>query len=395
MFFKKRKIFVFISILALTVQSCKKEVTTLTSTIVDTAQNIYKINVLSNPEPGRIYLSPSFPGNHVDGQIMIVDEKGHVIQQKTMNGTITNFECWKINGKTRYSYEVYNVNASVMPGIGYWPGYELITDSNFNEIRRVWLSAYNDVNTTQQPNIDGHDFILIDDNHYILESFYEKTVTNIPASLNPVAGGVKVISDVIQEVQNDRVVWQWEGTNDTTFYLASLEENKFNDTTTIFDYLHLNSMFIDPRDNNLICSFRNLDQVVKIQRGTGKILWRLGGTNGDFPLNDDQVFLRQHHATLTDSNQTLLLFDDGLALQRPYSRILEFNVNEINRSVVSFSSFNIPEPFTQYMGSVQKRGDTYFIGGGTANYVLEVNYRTGDKLLELQSGENFYRAYKY
>ena len=48
------------------------------------------------------------------------------------------------------------------------------------------------------------------------------------------------------------------------------------------------------------------------------------------------------------------------------------------------------------MGSVQKRGNTYFIGGGWANYVLEVNYLTGEKLMELRAPvDKFYRAYKY
>jgi hypothetical protein len=124
-------------------------------------------------------------------------------------------------------------------------------------------------------------------------------------------------------------------------------------------------------------------------------MWRLGGANSDFALTPDMVFLRQHHATLTDSNQTLLLFDDGVIPTRPYSRICEFRLDEVNKVVTGFKFFNIPEPFTDFTGSVQKIGDDYFIGGGTARYLLDINYNTGQKVIEFQGNLASYRAFKY
>jgi hypothetical protein len=47
------------------------------------------------------------------------------------------------------------------------------------------------------------------------------------------------------------------------------------------------------------------------------------------------------------------------------------------------------------MGSVQKMGDEYFIGGGTADYMLEVNYVTGQKIREFLGYLPSYRSYKY
>jgi hypothetical protein len=182
---------------------------------------------------------------------------------------------------------------------------------------------------------------------------------------------------------------------DTSFYANTVEGNIFSDSVTGQDYMHMNSMFIDPRDGNLICSMRNQDQVIKISRQTGAVIWRLGGKNSDFTLSPEQVFLRQHHATLVDNNQTLLIFDDGEATQRPLSRIVEFKLDEARKTVTGFTSFIIPEPFTEAMGSVQKMGDEYFIGGGTANYMLEVNYVTGKKIMEFKGTESTYRAFKY
>jgi len=393
------KISIGLACLVLVVVSCRKttpsNTTTVAPNIYDTVQNRFTISALNNPEPGQIFISPYLPGDSGSGVVMVLNQNGHVIKQIKTPGETINFQKWVINGKTRYTYEVQDPSDPLYTG-GTVPGYEIIADSNFNEIKRVQLYDNGNISTSVLKGLDGHDFILIDDNHYILETFYPETVTNIPDSLNPVKSGVKVIAPVIQEVINDVVVWQWDGTNYPEFYGSSVEGNTFTDSSTYQDYMHLNAMYIDPRDNNLLLSFRNLNQVVKINRTNGNIIWRLGGKNSDFPLNSDQVFLRQHNITLTDDNSTFLLFDDGEQTIRPSSRVLEFNLDEIAKQVLTFRSFDIPEPFCAYMGSVQKRGNTYFIGGGWANYVLEVNYLTGEKLLELKAPvDKFYRAYKY
>jgi len=381
--------------------SCRKTSSTTTNTTVvnpsiyDTVQTRFAVSALNNPTLGEIFVSPYLPGDSSSGVVMVLNQNGHVIKQLKTSGETLNFQKWVINGKVRYTFEVQDPSIPMYTG-GTIPGYEVITDSNFNVIKKVSLYNNGSISTSTMKGVDGHDFILLDDNHYILESFYPKTVTNIPDSLAPVVSGVNVIAPVIQEVVNDVVVWQWDGTNYPEFYATSVEGNTFGDSVNYQDYMHLNAMFIDPRDNNLLLSFRNLDQVVKINRTTGNIIWRLGGKNSDFPINSDQFFLRQHNITLTDDNATFLLFDDGQTSIRPSSRILEFNLDESAKTILAFRSFDIPEPFCAYMGSVQKRGNTYFIGGGWANYVLEVNYLTGEKLMELKAPvDKFYRAYKY
>lgn len=244
-------------------------------------------------------------------------------------------------------------------------------------------------------SLDIHNFLLISDNDYITESYIVKPVGNIPYYV-PHDTNQPVVAPLIEEVNNGAVVWTWDASADTSFYANSATGNVFTDSAVGQDYVHLNSITIDPRDNNLIISMRNQCQIIKINRQTGAVMWRLGGKNSDFALTADEVFLYQHHATLADSNNTLLLFDDGDPVLRPYSRIDEFQLDETNKVVTSFKTFTIPEAFTDVMGSVQKMGNEYFIGGGSADYMLEVNYVTGQKIMELKS--NFYatyRAFKY
>ena len=54
---------------------------------------------------------------------------------------------------------------------------------------------------------------------------------------------------MIEEVRNGSVVFHWDGSNDTSFYANSIFDNNFQDTTTAQDYMHMNSIFIDPTDS--------------------------------------------------------------------------------------------------------------------------------------------------
>jgi hypothetical protein len=87
--------------------------------------------------------------------------------------------------------------------------------------------------------------------------------------------------------------------------------------------------------------------------------------------------------------------DNGLRGTRQYSRILEINLDEPDKAISGFHEFDIPNTFIEFTGSVQKRGSTYFIGGGTAKNVLEYNYQTGERLFELDLSNSTYRAFKY
>jgi len=225
-------------------------------------------------------------------------------------------------------------------------------------------------------------------------SAQEESPTNIPASLHP-AKNVKVTACLIQEVNNGQVVFQWDGTNYPELYSSSVENNNFSDSVDRLDYMHMNSLCIDSSDNNIIVSFRNLNEIIKINRVTGDIMWRLGGPYSDFPLTSNELFLRQHYVRLIDNDQTLIFVDNGQITLRPYSRILEFQLDQNAKQITSFSAYNIPDLFIEYAGSVKKANGNYFIGGGSANYALQVNYTTNQVYLRLNQLYSSYRALKY
>jgi arylsulfate sulfotransferase len=351
-------------------------------------------NIIGNSTDGEIVLS-TYSANLSSASTMVVlDKYGNSIFERTVPNAAINFRKWTVNGKTRYTYMEYDPTV-VQLTQGILPTTGVLLDENFREIKRLRLIPFNGRTTADPSAIDAHDLIYLDDNHFITLSYIQKVVTNIPASLNPVAN-CKVVAPTIQEILNDKVVWEWDGSNYADLYTQSVEGNAFSNANVVHDYIHMNSIYIDPTDNNLICSMRNLNQIIKISRTDGHIIWRLGGTNSDFPLSANMKFLRQHNVTLTDNNQTLLVYDNGHATERPYTRVLEFQLSTDTKSVSSFKAFTLPQNiFSQFMGSVQKRGDTYFISCGSVSKILEVNYVTGQVNFLLNMHDVSYRALKY
>lgn len=307
---------------------------------------------------------------------------------------MANLQKWIINGQVRYTY-FQTVGVSSLDGSKNAEiGYDMICDSGLNILDTVKLLSKGTIDSEVQDKTDVHEFILLGDHHYITMTYYPATPHNIPDTLHP-AAGVQVAACIIQEVNNGQVVFQWDGTQYPEFYAASMENNQFSDAGSIHDYMHMNSICIDSMDQQLIVSFRNLNEIIKIDRQTGKIIWRLGGKFSDFPLTAGQIFLRQHYPRFIDNGKTLILVDNGLDSVRNYSRILEFQLDQSARTVMAFKAYSIPDQFIQFAGSVKKEGNNYFIGGGSGNYCLEINYLTNEKLLRINQNYSSYRALKY
>jgi arylsulfate sulfotransferase len=360
---------------------CKKETT---NTVVIDNSNI----------AGKIYLAPLAEGDK-SGKLWVLDKSGNLEREIVTDGIATNFQQWQLNGTTRYTYLLKDNDGYQIPGYtNNIFGCQVIADENLNEIKRVYLSSFNNIDASVKNLLDMHDFILLSDDHYIGMAYYEKPVNNIPATLQP-ATGARVVAPVIQETENGQVIWQWDGTDYPELYAESVQGNNYSNGAVVNDYLHLNSMAIDPKDGNLVCSFRNANLILKINRKTGDIVWKLGGKNSDFPITEDDVFLRQHNVSFVDDGSTMLVFDNGEINERPYSRILEIRLDESTRQIISYNSFNIPGAFVQYTGSVQKKDNTYFIGGGSAKYILEVDRLSGVKYFEMQLENSSYRSFKY
>lgn len=395
---KIRKLFpefcLVVFIICLATGCAKNHITPVATSTNDSIPKIdtslYTVSGTGGVDDGPILLALN-KDSTTGGVLLVLDKNGNILKEKDAGAQVDNFQKWTFNGLTYYTYLLAEGNA--IGGQGTEEGYDIICDSNFNELSRAKYLSDGNADSTDDDWLDVHDFILLSPDHYMAISAHLETPTNIPDSLHP-SSRARVVACRIEEVSNGQVIFKWDGTDFPEFYGESVENNNFGDSVNTLDYMHMNSLCIDPNDNNIICSFRNLNEIIKINRTTGAIMWRLGGKHSDFPLTSDEQFLRQHYARFTDNGQTLMFVDNGDATLRPYSRILEFRLDENAKTVTSFNAYQVPD-FIRYAGSVKKQNGYYFIGGGSGNFALQVNYTTNEVYLRINQKYPSYRALKY
>ncbi|HEX9615623.1 MAG TPA: aryl-sulfate sulfotransferase [Bacteroidota bacterium] len=137
---------------------------------------------------------------------------------------------------------------------------------------------------------------------------------------------------------------------------------------------HSNAIEIDD-DGNLLVSFRNSDEIVKINSTTGGIIWRLGGKKNQFTIFNDPLagFFHQHGIRRLPSGN-IILFDNGNLHVPPQSRAVEYTLNETDSTAVMVWEYR-PDPpiFGGATGFAQRlpSGNT-LVCFGTANRAQEV-----------------------
>ncbi len=89
------------------------------------------------------------------------------------------------------------------------------------------------------------------------------------------------------------------------------------------DWDHLNAFTIDgdPATGDLIVSARNLNQIFRIERASGEVVWSVG-EGGSAPLAGGESLYAPHGVSLTDDG-TLLFVDNGDPEARPTTRVVE------------------------------------------------------------------------
>jgi hypothetical protein len=241
---------------------------------------------------------------------------------------------------------------------------------------------------------DPHDIRLLANGHRILIGL-DPQIINMSAVVPGGNTAASVIGIVIQELdQQKNVVFQWRSFDHFLITDATHEDL----TATTIDYVHPNALDVD-YDGNILLSSRHMDEITKIDRATGNILWRWGGKNNQFTFVNDTIgFSHQHDIDLT-STGTYTIFDNGNFHTPPFSRALEYSLDQKNKVATLIWQFrHSPDTYTFATGSVQRlpNGNT-FIGWG-ANYLSATEVRPdGSTAFELQYGDSLmsYRAFKF
>ena len=220
--------------------------------------------------------------------------------------------------------------------------------------------------TSENYWMDNHEFQLLLNGNALLGARAYRTVdlSQIIEGGSPVA---QVEDYIIQEIdQNKNIVFEWNSAD----YFELTDAPHIDLTSQHIYYVHANAIEIDT-DGNILLSSRHMDEITKIDRQTGDIIWRLGGVNNEFTFLNDSLdfqhsiptpFCYQHDIRrLTNGNITI--YDNGNYKHPKYSRMVEYQLDELNMTATLTweyrdSLFN----YSPWMGNVQRLQNENIIG---------------------------------
>jgi hypothetical protein len=151
-----------------------------------------------------------------------------------------------------------------------------------------------------------HDMLALPDGSFWLLCDERRTL-----DLSHLGGGsdVQVVGTTVQHIgAHGELLFQWS----TFDHIPIVELSDSDRASALINWTHGNALEID-HDGNLLLSFRNLGEVVKVAVPSGWVLWRLGGPRSDFDFEGGSraPFRHQHGVRVVGSGQLLLLDNLG------------------------------------------------------------------------------------
>lgn len=215
--------------------------------------------------------------------------------------------------------QVMNVDSVATNTISYMPlgigpfGHD---DNNHFEIHQLDASTLTSLVAVGTPT-DFHEFLLLPNGNHMIFAYFIETDVDL-TGLGTYGPGQTIGDPVVQEIDpSGVVVWSWRAIDHLDPATESLEPLAFFiNGVTVVDVFHFNSIDVDASDNLLI-SARYTNSIYYVDRETGKVQWKLGGTSANKDgaqsiqiVNDPQgTFSMQHDARFTP-NGHITLFDD-------------------------------------------------------------------------------------
>jgi hypothetical protein len=324
---------------------------------------------------GSLFLAPSSgPGQR---GTLIADNAGQPVWfNPTTPATAMNLRAATVGGKPVLTWW----EGKTENGLGV--GTHVVADDSYRVVAHIPAA--------RGLSSDLHEFVFTPSGTLLMTAWEiaERDLTSLGGAANG-----KVVGGVVQEVDypSGKLLFEWHSLDH-----VALDESHAG-VGEPFDYFHVNS--IAPTDDgNLLVSARNTWAVYKIDRGSGKVIWRLGGKRSDFTMGANTFFAWQHDAR-PDGDGALSLFDDGSSPKvQSQSRGLVLDLDTARMHATLRRAYpHTPAVLARALGSTQllPNGNT-LVGYGTAPYLTEFGPR-GEVLLDLElptQGEN-YRALRF
>lgn len=314
---------------------------------------------------------------------MVVDDRGRVRWFKPLPA-----------GRTAYDLRVQRFEGR--PVITWWQGRAV--KGSGKGVGMIYDTRYRPVAQVRPRGgavADIHEFLLTDRRTALMLVYR----SGVRRDLRKIGGkaNAKVVDGIVQEidVRTGRVLFEWSALDHIDVAESHEPLDKLYGDS--WDYVHFNSIDVDT-DGNLLVSARHSWAVYKIDRTTGRIIWRLGGRRSDFPLAKDLRFSWQHDARAEGQN-VVRIFDNAAASERvrKRSRVIWFRLDPAAKRARRIRQVEHPRGLSSgTQANAQALADGHvFVGWGSQGHFSEFD-RRGRMLFDARvpRGYDSYRAYR-
>lgn len=349
-----------------------------------------------NTSPGYVFVAPkrgALAPQNGPGQNgpMILDEGGQPVWFNSLQNqgkSATDFKVQSYKGRPVLTWW----EAPVLRGPS--PGEYVILDDSYREITRVQAgNGY---------KADMHEFLITPESTGLL-TIYD----HLPMDLSSV-GGIEdgtVVEGIIQEIdiETGEVLLEWHSLDHVDLEESyELDSHEFTHDT--FEYFHINSIEVD-HDGNLLISAKKTSAVYKLDRNTGRIIWRLGGKDSDFEMGPGTRTRHQHDArrqedgtiTIFDNHGDPQLFANGVT-EDEQSRGIVLEIDEDAMTASLVREYTRPKLLgAAHEGNMQVLSNgNVFIGWGSEPNFSEFS-RDGELLYDANfvTKQQSYRAFRF
>lgn len=241
---------------------------------------------------------------------------------------------------------------------------------------------------------DVHDLQVLPNGDYVIARQEHRTGVDTTAFGG--SASAALLDYVIEQVTPEgQVIRSWStaehiGLEETGRWWPSITDN------WIYDIAHWNAVEID--GGYMYLSFRHLDAIYKVDRRTGEIVWKLGGTETPESLevlNDPRDYpIGGQHDVRVQPNGTVTIHNNRTGLEDAVPRAERYRINENKGTatlVESITDKKVPE--ATCCGSARRLADGTWLAAWGRNEIVGAYDADGNPLYRFRIPGTFtYRA---
>jgi hypothetical protein len=317
--------------------------------------------------------------------LLILDQDGDTVwfNPDPHGGVVTNFNIQTYQDKPVLTWWA-NTRRSPDPSVGVGVGF--IADTSYKVIAKI--SAGNGLST------DFHELNLTSRGTALVTSRRRRRM-----DLSKVGGPAKgyAWSGVAQEIDvaTGKVIFEWDSLDHVAITETRHRLSGGITQNYPFDYFHINSIGVT-HDNDLLISARNTCAVYKVDRTSGAVKWRLGGSRSSFAMGPGSTFWWQHDAREVAPNVISIFDDASEPSKEPQSRGILLDLDVARKRATLGRAYTSPaRPRAANQGSMQVFDDGRVLVGWGSQPAFTEFAADGAELLngELPNPDWSYRTY--